>query len=105
MGFDFYYGNVAEQMNKLAKETLYNNLYKGDLKSKYDIVLNTILNQSQKGITHLFISCDNELYDALTSNNIRTLLELDGFEVTTVYPMDGEDYDDCTTSYDICWAF
>lgn len=103
MGFNFYHGNIAEQMNKLAKETEYNNLYKGELKYKYDTLLFTILNQSQKGINHLFISSDNVLYDVITSANIRKLLELDGFEVTTVYPMD-EEYDDGTTSYDIYWG-
>ena len=102
MGFNFYHGNIAEQMNKLAKETEYNNLYKGEIKYKYDTLLYTILNQSQKGIDHLFISSDNVLYDAITSANIRSLLELDGFEITTVYPMD-EEYDDGTTSYDISW--
>lgn len=102
MGFNFYHGNIAEQMNKLAKETEYNNLYKGEIKYKYDTLLYTILNQSQKGIDHLFISSDNVLYDAITSANIRKLLELDGFEITTVYPMD-EEYDDGTTSYDISW--
>ena len=104
MGFNFYHGNIAEQMNKLAKETEYNNLYKGELKYKYDTLLVTILNQSQKGIDHLFISSDNVLYDAINSANIRKLLELDGFEVTIVYPMD-EEYDDGTTSYDIYWRF
>lgn len=104
MGFNFYHGNIAEQMNKLAKETEYNNLYKGELKYKYDTLLFAILNQSQKGIDHLFISSDNVLYDAINSANIRKLLELDGFEVTTVYPM-VEEYDDGTTSYDIYWGF
>lgn len=104
MGFNFYHGNIAEQMNKLTKETEYNNLYKGELKYKYDTLLVTILNQSQKGIDHLFISSDNVLYDAIASANIRKLLELDGFEVTTVYPMD-EEYDGGTTSYDIYWGF
>lgn len=101
MEFNFYYGNIAEQMNKLAKETEYNNLYKGELKYKYDTLLVTILNQSQKGINHLFISSDNVLYDAIASANIRKLLELDGFKVTTVYPMD--DDDDWRISYDISW--
>lgn len=102
MEFNFYHGNIAEQMNKLAKETEYNNLYKGELKYKYDTLLVTILNQSQKGINHLFISSDNVLYDAIASANIRKLLELDGFKVTTVYPMD--DDDDWRISYDISWA-
>lgn len=101
MGFNFYHGNIAEQMNKLAKETEYNNLYKGELKYKYDTLLVTILNQSQKGINHTFISSDNVLYDAISSANIRKLLELDGFKVTTVYPMD--DDDDWRISYDISW--
>lgn len=105
MGFNFYHGNIAEQMSKLAKETAYNNLYKGELKYKYDTLLFTILNQSQNGIDHLFISSDNVLYDTLTSVNIRKLLELDGFEVTTVYPMDDDDDDDGTISYDIYWGF
>lgn len=101
MGFNFYHGNIAEQMNKLAKETEYNDLYKGELKYKYDTLLVTILNQSQKGINHTFISSDNVLYDVITSANIRKLLELDGFKVTTVYPMD--DDDDWRISYDISW--
>lgn len=103
MGFNFYHGNIAEQMNKLAKETEYNNLYKSELKYKYDTLLVTILNQSQKGINHLFISPDNVLYDAISSSNIRKLLELDGFEVTIVYPSMYEEYDDGITSYDISW--